>query len=76
MSNIAIMQQSESAVNTQLLEDEIENLTRKKRKAIDLMLDELISKEDLKKQIEYYDGEIARLTEQISASQNVSESAV
>lgn len=73
MSNIAIMQQSESAVNTQLLEDEIENLTRKKRKAIDLMLDELISKEDLKKQIEYYDGEIARLTEQISASQNVSE---
>lgn len=53
MSNIAIMQQSESAVNTQLLEDEIENLTRKKRKAIDLMLDELISKEDLKKQIEY-----------------------
>lgn len=37
------------------------------------MLDELISKEDLKKQTEYYDGEIARLTEQISASQNVSE---
>ncbi|MBE6854925.1 MAG: recombinase family protein [Ruminococcus sp.] len=73
MSNIAIMQQNEPAVNTQPLKDEIENLTKKKRKAIDLMLDELISKEDLKQQTEYYDSEIARLTEQISASQNISE---
>lgn len=73
MNNIAIMQQSEPAVNTQPLKDEIENLTKKKRKAIDLMLDELISKEDLKYQTEYYDSEIARLTEQIAASQNVSE---
>lgn len=73
MSNIAIMQQNEPAVNTQPLKDEIENLTKKKRKAIDLMLDELISKEDLKQQTEYYDSEIARLTEQIAASQNVSE---
>ena len=37
------------------------------------MLDELISKEDLKQQTEYYDSEIARLTEQIATSQNVSE---
>lgn len=73
MNNIAIMQQSEPAVNTQPLKDEIENLTKKKRKAIDLMLDELISKEDLKYQTEYYDSEIARLTEQIAARQNVSE---
>lgn len=73
MSNIAIMQQNEPAVNTQPLKDEIENLTKKKRKAIDLMLDELISKEDLKQQTEYYDSEIARLTEQIATSQNVSE---
>ena len=73
MNNIAIMQQSEPAVKTQPLKDEIENLTKKKRKAIDLMLDELISKEDLKYQTEYYDSEIARLTEQIAASQNVSE---
>lgn len=73
MNNIAIMQQNEPAVNTQPLKDEIENLTKKKRKAIDLMLDELISKEDLKQQTEYYDGEIARLTEQIAASQNVGE---
>ena len=73
MNNIVLMQQNEPAVNTQPLKDEIENLTKKKRKAIDLMLDELISKEDLKQQTEYYDSEIARLTEQIAASQNVSE---
>ena len=42
---------------------EIENLVRKKRKAIDLMLDELISKEDFKKQTEFYNSEIARLTQ-------------
>ncbi len=73
MNNIVLMQQNEPAVNTQPLKDEIENLTKKKRKAIDLMLDGLISKEDLKQQTEYYDSEIARLTEQIAASQNVSE---
>ena len=35
------------------------------------MLDDLISKEDLKKQAEFYDSEIALLTEKIAESQNV-----
>ena len=35
------------------------------------MLDDLISKDDLKKQTEFYDSEIARLTENIAKSQNV-----
>lgn len=72
ISEIQIIQQNEPSVNVEPLKAEIENLGRKKRKAIDLMLDELISKEDLKKQTEFYDGEIVRLTEKIAASQDVS----
>ena len=58
-------------MNCEPLKEEIENLGRKKRKAIDLMLDDLLSKDDLKKQTEFYDSEIARLTEKIAESQNV-----
>ena len=35
------------------------------------MLDDMISKNDLKKQTEFYDSEILRLTEEIAASQNI-----
>ena len=72
LSEIQIIQQNEPSTNVEPLKAEIENFGRKKRKAIDLMLDELISKEDLKKQTEFYDSEIARLTEEIAASQDVS----
>ncbi len=71
MADIQLIQKNEPAVNCEPLKEEIENLSRKKRKAIDLMLDDLISKEDLKKQTEFYDSEIARLTAKISESQNV-----
>ena len=71
LEEIKIIQNSEPAVNCDPLKEEIENLGRKKRKAIDLMLDNLISKDDLKKQTEFYDSEIARLTEKIAESPNV-----
>ena len=71
LAEIQIIQSNEPAVNCNHLKEEIENLNRKKRKAIDLMLDDLISKDDLKKQTEFYDTEIARLTEKIVESQNV-----
>ncbi len=35
------------------------------------MLDDLISKSDLKEQTSFYDSEIARLTEEIAASQDI-----
>ena len=35
------------------------------------MLEELISKDDLKQQTEFYDSEITRLTEKITESQNI-----
>ena len=71
MADIQLIQRNEPAVNCEPLKKEIESLSRKKRKAIDLMLDDLISKDDLKKQTEFYDSEIARLTEKIAESQNV-----
>ena len=71
LAEIQIMQQNEPSVNIELLKAEIDSLKKKKHKAIDLMLDELISKEDLKKQTEYYDSEILRLTEEITESQNM-----
>ena len=55
------------------LRAEIESYENKKRKAIDLMLDELITKDDLKKQTAFYDSEIARLTEEITKLQNAAE---
>jgi hypothetical protein len=44
----------------------------KKRKAIDLMLEGLISKDDLKEQTAFYDSEIARLTEEMNQNRNIS----
>ena len=55
------------------LRAEIESYESKKRKAIDLMLDELITKDDLKKQTTFYDSEIVRLTEEITKLQNIAE---
>ena len=71
MDDIQIMQRTDPTPETESLKNEIENLSRKKRKAIDLMLDDMLSKEDLKKQTEYYDEEIARLTKEIANMQNV-----
>ncbi len=72
LADIQMVQQSEPASNIEPLKAEIENLSRKKRKAIDLMLDDLLSREDLKKQADFYDSEIARLTQEIADKQDVS----
>jgi len=58
-------------VDVTSLKEEIAKLENKKHKAIDLMLDDLISKDDLKKQAEIYDNEIARLTEEIARNQDI-----
>ena len=54
MADNQLIQRNEPAVNCEPLKEEIENFSRKKRKEIDLMLDALISKDDLKKQTEFY----------------------
>ena len=71
LREIAEMQQSDEIINTVPLENEIEKLNTKKRNAIDLMLEDLISKDDLKKQTEFYDSEIVRLNEEIHQSKNI-----
>ncbi|MCL2108649.1 MAG: hypothetical protein FWH20_04800 [Oscillospiraceae bacterium] len=72
MREIKEMQKITTSVDVAPLEAEIEKLGTKKRNAIDLMLEGLISKDDLKKQTEFYDSEISRLNEEIFQSQNVS----
>ena len=71
LSEIKAIQQNEPTVNTEHLRAEIDKLTRKKHKAIDLMLEELITKDDLREQTEFYDSEIAKLTEEIALGQDV-----
>ena len=71
LEDIKLMQQNDVRVDVQPLKEQIEGFNLKKRKAIDLMIDGLITKEDLKKQTEYYDDEILKLTEQIAKSQDI-----
>ena len=71
LADIQMVQQCDMTADTEPLKAEIENLSRKKRKAIDMMLDELLSREDLKKQVDYYDSEIARLTQEIADKQDI-----
>ena len=67
ISEIKAIQQNEPTVNTDNLRAEIDKLTRKKHKAIDLMLEELITKDDLREQTEFYDSEIALVQDVNSA---------
>lgn len=71
LNDIKVIQSNDTKVDIQPLKDEIESYNLKKRKAIDLMIDELITKDDLKKQTEYYDAEILKLTEEIARSQDI-----
>ena len=71
LQEIQAIQNIRKEVDTSSLQAEIEYLNAKKRKTIDLMLEGLISKDDLKQQTEFYDGEITRLSEKIAESKNI-----
>lgn len=73
LENVSAMQALKPKFDPEPLKAEIEALNNKKRKAIDLMLDELITKEELKQQTAYYDEEISKLSETIASGQNVAE---
>lgn len=64
-------QKLHKAFDGSALKSEIEKLKQKKRKAFDLMLEDQLSKDDLKEQAEFYDGEIARLTKEIAENQDM-----
>jgi DNA invertase Pin-like site-specific DNA recombinase len=71
LAEIKLMQKSEEVIDIKVFEDEIAKIESKKSKAIDLMLEDLISKEDLKKQTAFYDSEITRLSLEMNQSQNI-----
>ena len=66
LSDIKIIQETAAVTDTKPLQDKIDKISEKKRKSVDLMLEGIISKDDLKVQIDQYDSEIAELTEQIT----------
>ena len=73
LSEVQRLEKSKKDFDPAPLRAEIESYENKKRKAIDLVLDGLISKDDLTKQTTFYDSEIARLTEEITKLQNAAE---
>ncbi len=54
--------------DTKRIKEKIEALAAKKRKAIDLMLDGLITKADLQEQTAWYDEQLAELNEALDAT--------
>ncbi|MBR1752974.1 MAG: recombinase family protein [Ruminococcus sp.] len=73
MQEIQDLQNESLDVDTTDLEQQISNLSEKKQNAVDLMLEGIISKDDLKDQVTRYDKEIADITEKISMCKNVDE---
>jgi len=65
------MQKNEKSIDVKQFETEIEKLSLKKRNAIDLMLESIISKDDLKEQTAFYENEVVRLTEEINKCKNI-----
>jgi DNA invertase Pin-like site-specific DNA recombinase len=61
---------TDKKLDTKRITEKMESLNAKKRKAIDLMLDGLITKADLQEQTKWYDEQRAELSELLSNSQN------
>lgn len=72
LQEIKCMQRSSAAVDTRPLQEKIDKILEKKHHAIDLMLEGIISKDDLKAQVALYDAEVEKLTAQISDNRNIS----
>ncbi|SFC90559.1 recombinase family protein [Ruminococcus albus] len=66
LSEIQCIQKSNITDDISSKQNEISKLKQKKLKAVDLMLEGLLDKDGLKEQTEFYDGEIAKLSDEIS----------
>ena len=71
LDDIKTMQRTSAAIDTKPIQDKIDCILRKKHNAIDLMLEGIISKDDLKTQVDIYDAEINKLTTQISNNKDI-----
>lgn len=59
---------SEKKPDTKRIQEKMDALSAKKKKAIDLMLDGLITKSDLQEQTKWYDEQLAELSEALNAA--------
>ena len=65
---------TDKKLDTKRITEKMENINDKKRKAIDLMLDGLISKVDLQEQTKWYEEQLAELSELLSNAQSKNKS--
>ena len=72
LADIQFIQETAAVTDTKPLQEKIEKISEKKRQAVDLMLEGIISKDDLKAQMNQYDSEIAELSEQIANNSDLS----
>ncbi len=70
MQSIKSVQSINTIVDTAGLYEQISQINKKKAKAYDLVIEGLMSKDDLKLQIEEYDSQIRGITSQISEAEN------
>ena len=69
-ADICEIQKAQNPVDVAIFEKEVESLKQKKKNAIDLMLEGLISKDDLAEQNQFYTQRIEELNEKIYAGTN------
>lgn len=73
LADIREIQKNAKEVDPAPLRAQIEKVNAKKQNAVDLMLEGIISKEDLKRQVAQYDAEIEELTTKIANGKNMNE---
>ena len=73
IGDLNMIRSNATAIDTKPLQEKINSIQKKKHNAIDLMLEGIITKDDLKAQTAIYDSEIEVLSKQISDNTNLSE---
>lgn len=71
IEEIRTVQSMETVIDTASLYAKIDGLNDKKRRAIDLVLDGTITRDDLKRQTAFYDTEIEAISKQIVDAENI-----
>jgi len=71
LDELAIVSANTEPIDTTALTAKLSDLQAKKRRAIDLVLEGIISKEELKEQTQHYDLEMSDLTKRLAEIQNV-----
>lgn len=71
LAEIKSVQALETDIDTTPLYVKIESINDRKRRAIDLVLDGTITREDLKQQTAFYDSEIESLSQKIVEAENI-----